>query len=579
MSVKVARSAGFCMGVRRAMNIVLDTVNRGTATVCTLGPLIHNQHVVELLRTRGVRVIDDVSQSGGSTVVIRAHGVPPDVREHLERVDATVRDATCPHVTKVQSIVKRHAADGYQVLIVGDSGHAEVNGLLGYASGKGIVISTLDDLNRLGALDKVCVVGQTTQDAAKFDEIAREARRRYQDCIVFDTLCDSTHQRQAELRDMAKHADAVVVVGGYDSANTKRLADIARSTDVPTFHVESAEGLDTVPVGNFKDVVVTAGASTPNWLIRGVVEAIERAQQQRMSLPARVLRQAAKFLQDSGILVSGSTALLTYASCRLQEIPVQPDYLILAFSYVFAMQHLLYFTDRAAAAFNEPARAAFYEKHKALIVAVGALGILVALGFSIALGLDAFGLVLLASAAGIAYNVAIVPERIAARVRVRRLKDIPASKDAFTALAWTVVTVAVPLVNASVPITGRSAVAFFFVFVIAFIRSVIVDVQHIQGDRIVGKETIPIVIGKNRTKVLLGVLAAGLAIVLFWAAQVGIVSTLGYWLIACVVYACTYLYLYHERITFQTIPFETVVDSNFGLAGLVALMWSMTTHG
>jgi (E)-4-hydroxy-3-methyl-but-2-enyl pyrophosphate reductase len=573
MPVKVARTAGFCMGVRRAMNIVLDAVHRGDDPICTLGPLIHNRHVVDLLAKKGVSVIEDVSQVADSTVIVRAHGVPPEVREQLERDGATVRDATCPHVKKVQFIVKRHAADGYSVLIVGDPGHAEVEGLLGYAGGKGIVISSVADLDRLTEMDKVCVVGQTTQDAEKFLEISREAAQRYENCVVFDTLCDSTHRRQAEMRELARQADAAVVVGGYNSANTKRLADIARSTGVPTFHVESADDLSDVPMDTFRNVVVTAGASTPNWLIKGVVEEIDRIQQRRAAPVLRALLYTMKFLQDSGIHVSAGAALLTYASCLLQEIPVRPEYLVLAFAYVFAMQHLMYYTDRAAAAYNEPSRAMFYEKHKVFIISVGLGGVVTALGFSLALGVHVFWLVLLAAAVGVAYNVRIVPEKFVRLLRYRRPRDIPASKDIFTAVGWAVVTVGVPLLHVLGGITGRSAVTLFFVFVIAFIRSVIVDVRHIQGDRIIGKETIAIVIGKERTKVLLGVMAALLAIVLFLAAYRGVVSSLGYYLIACVAYACVYLYLYHERIIFQGVSFEGVVDSNFWLAGIIALLW------
>ena len=579
MPVKVAKTAGFCMGVRRAVNIALDAVHRGSGKVSTLGPLIHNRHVVDILSNKGVNVIDDISEAGSATVVIRAHGVAPEVQEQLRRTGATVRDATCPHVKKVQSIVKKHAAQGYKILIVGDPGHAEVEGLLGYSHGKGMVISSLDDLDGLGEMDKICVVAQTTQDAEKFERISAEVARRYKNSVVFNTLCDSTHRRQTEMRELAKQADAIVVVGGHNSANTRRLADIARSTGVPTFHVDSVEDLRGVPVDKFKEVVVTAGASTPNWLIRGVVDWIERAQERYTTQASRALRLAVKFFQDSGIQVSIGAALLTYASCRLQEIAVRPEYLVLAFAYVFAMQHLLYFTDREAAAFNEPARAMFYDRHKPFIISLSVAGVVAALALSVPLGLKVFGLVLLASAAGAGYNVRILPEGFMPALRYRRPRDIPASKDLFTATGWAAVAVVVPLLHASTPLSGRSAVALVFTFVIAFIRSVITGVQHIQGDRIVGKETIPIIIGKYRTKVLLAVLASVVAVLLFAAAYYGVVSTLGYYLMGCVIYACVYLYLYHERVIFQGMLFESVVDGSFWLAGIVALIWSATQGG
>jgi 4-hydroxybenzoate polyprenyltransferase len=423
------------------------------------------------------------------------------------------------------------------------------------------------------------VVAQTTQNAGTFLEIGREAAKRYKDCIVFDTLCNSTHQRQEEVRELAEQADAVVVVGGYNSANTNRLADIARSTGVPTFHVESAEELPAAQIDRFRNVAVTAGASTPTWLIQGVVEAIDRAQQQHTPALARAFVHGLRFFQDSGVHIAIGAALLTYASCLLQELPVLPEYLILAFAYVFAMQHLMYFTDRAAAMYNEPTRALFYERHKVLIISVAAAGAVTALAFSAILGLDTFGLMVLATAAGVAYNARIVPEKLVRFVRYRRPKDVPASRDIFAGLGWAVVTVAVPFLHASPSLAGRNVVAFFFVFAIAFIRSVIVDVKHIQGDRVVGNETIPIIIGKQRTKVMLGALAALTAGVLVVAAQRGVVSSLGIYLLSCIAYACMYLYLYHERIIFQGISFEGVVDSNYWLAGIVAFVWRLSQPG
>ena len=589
MSVRLARKAGFCMGVRRALNLTVDCafgsryrVGTHEQNIYTLGPLIHNPQVVSLLREQGIVPVDAPEDVSDGTVVIRAHGIPPDMRRRLRGSGVRVCDATCPRVARVQAIVKRKAREGALVLIAGDVGHAEVVGLEGYADGRARVVDDLDDIERIEPTEierfdpeKVCLVAQTTQNRLRFDELAAAARRRWPAVEVFDTLCSSTDERQEEVVELARWADALVVVGGRDSANTGRLVDVAAAAGKPTFQVETASELDESELARFDDIGVTAGASTPNWLIQEVVGRLQAIQSVRPG-PLSSVRRAARFVgelsADLGIVVSLGAGCMTYAGCRLQGVPGNVALYALASLYVLAMVLFNNFADHATAVFSEPRRARFYSTYRRLIIAAATGAVACAALLALVAGWLPFAMMLLAIAVGVSYTLPGFPKWLMRLFHRRRLRDLPASKDAASALGWASVCVIVPFLAHGGKVMAGTAVAFSFVVIIVFIRSVLTDIRRIQGDRLVGKETIPTVVGIGATKVILGVMAIALAALLISATMNGWIPKVGYGLVACVLYACGYLYLYHERIIFQGLSFEAVVDSNFLLAGVIAII-------
>ncbi|MBW1896608.1 MAG: 4-hydroxy-3-methylbut-2-enyl diphosphate reductase, partial [Deltaproteobacteria bacterium] len=242
MKLKLAKTAGFCMGVRRAVEIVLDAANTREGPIYTYGPLIHNPQVLEILAEKGVTVLHDLSETKPGSVAIRAHGVPPETKRALIDAGHAVIDATCPRVIKVQTIIRKYARQGYGVIIVGNKDHPEVVGLLGYAQGQGHVITHPDDLDQLPPLDKAIVVAQTTQDRQLLDRITGIASERFPHFKV--TICASTHKRQVEVREMARSVDAVIVVGGHNSGNTQRMVQVVEQEGTPAFHVEDAAEID-----------------------------------------------------------------------------------------------------------------------------------------------------------------------------------------------------------------------------------------------------------------------------------------------------------------------------------------------
>ncbi len=226
------------MGVRRAVDIVLKVANPEN-TIYTLGPLIHNPQTLQMLATKNVRVADTVSDRlKGKTVVIRAHGIPPENRKQLKEVGAGICDATCPNVARSQGLIKKFHREGHTIVIVGDRGHAEIEALKGFEDACHVVES-IEEAKILPKMDRVCVIAQTTLDGKMFEKIAEEVSRHASECSVFNTVCDSTVRRQKDIRMLAEMTDATVVVGGSFSANTKRLAEISRDLGQPTFLIES----------------------------------------------------------------------------------------------------------------------------------------------------------------------------------------------------------------------------------------------------------------------------------------------------------------------------------------------------
>lgn len=277
-TIKLAKTAGFCMGVRRAIDIALNIAqNRGDEEVYTYGPLIHNPQAVEFLSEKGIKAVENLKGLKKGSIIVRAHGISPDEREKLENTGMTVIDATCPKVKHVQSIIRRHARDGYEILIIGDREHPEVEGLLGFAEGKGLVIGPEDDIGSLPAFKKLCIVAQTTQSNDDYEKIAGKIADRNPGSLVFKTICDSTERRQEEVKELAAEMDAVFIVGGRNSANTKRLAKVSESCGKPTFLIETAAEIGGIPVRQFRSIGISAGASTPKWIIKEVVEEMKKA--------------------------------------------------------------------------------------------------------------------------------------------------------------------------------------------------------------------------------------------------------------------------------------------------------------
>jgi (E)-4-hydroxy-3-methyl-but-2-enyl pyrophosphate reductase len=286
MKVLRAKSAGFCWGVERAINLAREEAKAGRKAYAD-GPLIHNNQMMDALRDEGIREVGDYQSKSkikvkkedreDGVVVVRAHGISPQRRKYLKSLDMDFKDATCPDVGIIAGKVRSHAQKGYDVVIFGDPNHPEAIGLLGYAGKQGHVVQSMKDLTGLPDFTGgVAIVSQSTMFSHEFKELSACLAKKYPDLAVFDTVCGATKERQSDLQWLVDEgAEAVVVIGGKHSANTKKLAKLAVTKGQPTFHVETADELDREKLSRFDVVGVTAGASTPDFIIDAVCEKLE----------------------------------------------------------------------------------------------------------------------------------------------------------------------------------------------------------------------------------------------------------------------------------------------------------------
>lgn len=276
MEILLAKSAGFCYGVKRATQMAFEA-SAEYAHICSLGPIIHSPQVVRKLADKGVKVVDQVESISRGAVIIRSHGVAATEMQAILARDLTVVDATCPFVKKAQEYAARLAAEGYTVVIVGEADHPEVQGIVSYANDGKVKVVVVADAAEAGSLPRMARVGiiaQTTQSIENLRQVADVCLERCQEMHVFNTICDATTVRQNEAREIARQVDVMLVIGGFNSANTSRLAQVCQEILAATHHLETAGEIESSWFDGANRVGITAGASTPLWLIDEVVSRV-----------------------------------------------------------------------------------------------------------------------------------------------------------------------------------------------------------------------------------------------------------------------------------------------------------------
>jgi 4-hydroxy-3-methylbut-2-en-1-yl diphosphate reductase len=274
VKVLVARHAGVCYGVERALKLAEEAAGSGRP-VHTLGPLIHNPQAVQALRERGVEVAGCLEDADGGTLVIRSHGVDPSIIAAAREKGLDVVDATCPFVTAAHKCAAELIRDGYSVVIVGEAEHPEVEGIMAHAGGNALVVQSASDLPKRLPSRRIGIVVQTTQTMSRLTEVVDALLPRASELRVCNTICSATGKRQQSAEELARSVDVMVVVGGHNSGNTTRLTEICRAVNPRVHQVETAEELQTVWFDGAATVGVTAGASTPDEQTAGVIRAIE----------------------------------------------------------------------------------------------------------------------------------------------------------------------------------------------------------------------------------------------------------------------------------------------------------------
>ena len=279
MEVRIAENAGFCFGVKRAMNMAWDELeNKNGNKVYSLGPLIHNKQAVDKYKEKGLLEMDSLDKvPNDSKLIIRSHGVAEDVYTQSKSKNMDIVDTTCPFVKKIHEIVKEFSNNGYKIIIVGNATHPEIVGINGWCNNEAFVVNSEEDVDNIlfNNDDKYCVVSQTTANLEHFDKIVEKINSKTNNLTVKNTICFATKQRQLSAIDLAKEVDCMVVIGGKHSSNTQKLVNICKDI-VTTFSIETKEELQKDMFEGFKVAGVTAGASTPDWIIDEVIEYLKQ---------------------------------------------------------------------------------------------------------------------------------------------------------------------------------------------------------------------------------------------------------------------------------------------------------------
>lgn len=276
MKIILAPKIGFCFGVRRAFNMSLEALNKKPKPCQVLGPLVHNEYVVAELKNKGIRFISSVNEIKKGTVIISAHGEDPKIVEKIDKMGLEIVDTTCPLVKKVQNLAKEFQNKGYQVIIIGDKGHKEVKSIQAAAGKNGIIIEKEKDIINLKEKRKpLAVIAQTTQNPENVKKIIRKLKNKFKEVKFYNTLCPTVQNYQRGVKKLTSKVDLVLIVGSKTSANTKRLVEIAKTSEKPVYHIENTKQLNKKWLKNIQKVGLATGTSTPDWLVKKIIKKLK----------------------------------------------------------------------------------------------------------------------------------------------------------------------------------------------------------------------------------------------------------------------------------------------------------------
>ncbi|WP_010250154.1 bifunctional 4-hydroxy-3-methylbut-2-enyl diphosphate reductase/30S ribosomal protein S1 [Acetivibrio cellulolyticus] len=286
MEIIVANSAGFCFGVNNAVKLVNELLETEKSGLYTYGPIIHNDQVVEQLSAKGVEKVENLDDViAGRHIVIRAHGVAPDIYDIIKSKGLILNDATCPYVKKIHNLVSEKRNEGYEVIIVGDKDHPEIIGINGWCGNKASVVNSIEDVDKLDMKSgKICVVAQTTLSKQKWEKIIEYIENKFGNIIKFDTICSATSKRQDEACDISRQVDMMIIIGGSHSSNTQKLYEICLKNCPKTYKVETSGELPPVDIKKIKKIGISAGASTPDWVIEEVIKKMSDLNNQKVEM-------------------------------------------------------------------------------------------------------------------------------------------------------------------------------------------------------------------------------------------------------------------------------------------------------
>lgn len=575
LRIEIGKYAGFCRGVKHAVESVFQ-VARSTENVLTDGELIHNPQTISQLSGYGVRERTGKDDLSNATVVVRAHGITPERLHDLRAKAKHVINLTCRDVAKVQGIIKKHA-DDHAVIIFGKADHPEVIGLRGYTC-TSYVIQNDADLASLPPLTKVLFVSQTTMEIAAFNALARAVTLRYPGAVIINTICNATELRQREVAEMAARNDCIIVVGGAHSSNTKRLVEIAART-ATTFAVESADAVAALELRRhgFRRIGITAGASTPDWLIEEVAASVR---EHTSNMMIRTAENVLRFIIYTNLFPAAGVLLITRAVADITGRDFPFNLALIAALYYFAMSVFNNYTNRAGLRASDRIRYDFVYRFRYAFLAAFLIAAGTVVVASYRYGSNIFILTAFAMVLGLGYNTSYLPmpggEK---RLLFFRLKNIPAFKSLVISAAVTVLVNGLIIADDRTVLIGRSF-AFLFsgalVFCIMFTRQTLLELKTAQSDRIAGVAGVLSVIRPRHLRIVLIALQASMLA----AMTIGVINgwypapKLAYFAPVIVNFGLI-LIAQNKTVLRSKYGFEFLIDSNLWVTGVIGAVLSV----
>lgn len=540
MKITIARYAGFCFGVRRAIDITFKVRQKNPhKRIYTLGQIIHNPQVISALKHRGIGIIHDVNDKrlkSGDIAIVRAHGISPDKKKFLEGRGVEVIDAACPMVLKVQSIIKKAAKNADLVVIVGDKNHPEMDVHLSVAGDKGVLVENVEDAMKINKVERLAVVAQTTFDVSIYKDIIAVLRDKADILEISDTICRSTVDRQNEVKDMARDHDTFIVIGGENSANTKRLAEIAQKANRRVIKVESPDQLKQTPINDASKVAVIAGASTPHWVIEECINVLKTVHSQ-----SGVENSVLGVLAETPLLPSLGSMGVAMASLIFCSQKFNWTILLTVFFLAFAS--------------TGPAR-------KSVQWPVWAIST----GIAVSLGLVADGL---------AGGLLIIGLSL-----LRPLIDVGGIKDYLRSIYGVVIFILISvisplsMVNATIDPNILMLIAYVSTHYLGV--EILLGLKNMERDAIIGRMSLARYIKEDRSILIMEYTIMGLALVLFLSFPLKIAPAFAYGLLPPLFFLAKGIDFYRDQVIFDNRMFTIYVQSLWAIVPLMGILWLFT---
>jgi 4-hydroxy-3-methylbut-2-enyl diphosphate reductase len=570
------------MGVKRAMNLAFQALSRERGGVWSCGPLIHNLPALRLLESKGLALCDPGCPPGpGEAVIIRAHGLPPEAEARLRASGAKVIDATCPKVARIQRQVREKAREGFRVVIWGTRGHPEVEGLLGYAGGMGCSVAGPEEIASLPAgWGKVFFAAQTTQDRSAWEAAASSAEARWPGRVEFlYSICGATEDRQESVRELCREVSALVVVGGRDSANTRRLHELGIASGIPSVAVEGPEDIPPGFTDGLASVGVASGASTPIWQLRMVYQALESRSRDSESSLSSFLGRLLRALALSYIWRAAGAAAMGWAAAGASGYAPPGLFFALFFYFALAIHLFNGFMDSGTSRFDDPDRAGFFRKYGAPLAAAMAGGFLLSLQAARSLGGWVLLLLLIQAALAILYVLPYPLDFFKAR-GLSGVRDIPGGRTLSSAAGKTILLsfppllVEPPLVPRDPEGMGRALCAAAFLLVHFSVRNFLMELKEARGDRSFGSGSLALLLGRRRSARLLSAVLAAWAAAVPAACLAGILRPEALlFLLSGPLYNAFALRRFLRDPGLAGYQFDLWLDGQFFLAGILSVAW------